>query len=330
MLATSTIAPKSSSAQAFAGMSVMPPAPAQTMGGINMTVDASKPYAQYKLIRRNGSVVGFEPSKIGIAVTKAFLAAGGAQGAASARVREQVESITQAVVNALVRSRPAGGTIHIEDVQDQVELSLMRAGERDVARSYVLYREKRAEAREQERAAKRADTGAGSAAEPILNVLDQGQLRPLDTPKLQALMESACEGLGDHVNAAAIMQQTMRDIYDGVPLDEVYKAAILAARSLIETDPDYTRVTARLLMHTIRAEVLGEEVVQADMAARYASYFPKYIKQGVENELLNAELLQFNLPKLAAALDAQRDMQFTYLGLQTLYDRYFLDRRAHV
>ena len=308
---------------AFAGMAITPPEMTQTLGGITMPNNAANPFANYKLIRRNGSVVAFEPSKIGIAVTKAFLAAGGAQGAASARVREQVDAITQAVVTALVRSRPAGGTIHIEDVQDQVELSLMRAGERDVARSYVLYREKRAEAREQERATKLAEQGAGTAA-PTLNVLDQGQLRPLDVPKLQALMDSACADLGSHVNSAAIMQQTMRDIYDGVPLAEVYKASILAARSLIETDPDYTRVTARLLMHTIRDEVLGEEVTQADMTARYVTYFPKYIKQGVDNELLNPELLQFNLTKLAAALDAGRDMQFTYLGLQTLYDRYFL------
>ena len=141
--ATSTLP----STAAFAGMSTQPPAMNQTLGGISMAHDAANPYAQYKLIRRNGSVVAFEPSKIGIAVTKAFLAAGGAQGAASARVRDQVDAITQSVVNALMRSRPAGGTIHIEDVQDQVELSLMRAGERDVARSYVLYREKRAEAR---------------------------------------------------------------------------------------------------------------------------------------------------------------------------------------
>src|SRR5256885_2330856 len=99
----------------------------------------------YKIIRRNGAVVGFEPSKISIAVTKAFLAVNGGQGAASARVRELVEQLTANVVNALVRRQPAGGTFHIEDIQDQVELALMRSGEHDVARAYVLYRAKRME-----------------------------------------------------------------------------------------------------------------------------------------------------------------------------------------
>ena len=93
------------------------------------------PYSDYKIIRRNGAVVGFEPSKISIAVTKAFLAVNGGQGAASARVRELVEQLTKNVVSALVRRQPAGGTFHIEDIQDQVELALMRSGEHDVARA---------------------------------------------------------------------------------------------------------------------------------------------------------------------------------------------------
>ena len=286
MLSTHTPLATSASLSNFGGMAIAPPTRNTSMGGLSVAGDTSSPYANYKLIRRNGAVVGFEPSKIGIAVTKAFLAVNGSQGAASARVREQVEAVTQAVVSALLRSRPAGGTIHIEDVQDQVELSLMRAGERDVARAYVLYREKRSEERAAKayEAAAKAGTGNGATATTAINVLDGGQLRPLDVNRLHALMVSACAGFGDHVSPDNIMAQTMRDIYDGVPLAEVYKAAILASRSLIETDPDYTRVTARLLMHTIRAEVLGEEVTHEDMATRYAVYFPKYIKEGIAND----------------------------------------------
>jgi ribonucleoside-diphosphate reductase alpha chain len=109
-----------------------------------------------------------------------------------------------------------------------------------------------------------------------------------------------------------------------VPIDEVHKASILAARTLIEKDPAYTRATARLLLHTIRREILGEEVTQAQMAERYAEYFPQFIKQGVQAELLDPKLLQFDLVRLGAALKAERDLQFDYLGLQTLFDRYFL------
>ena len=110
-------------------------------------LDAAELQAQYRIIRRNGAVVPFEPSKITVAMTKAFLAVSGGQGAASARIREVVAALTEAVVGALVRRQPAGGTFHIEDVQDQVELSLMRSGEHEVARSYVLYRQKRSEER---------------------------------------------------------------------------------------------------------------------------------------------------------------------------------------
>lgn len=272
--------------------------------------------ADYKVIRRNGSVVSFEPSKIAIAVTKAFLAVNGGQGAASARVRELVETLTQAVVRALVRSRPNGGTFHIEDIQDQVELALMRAGEHNVARAYVLYREKRA--------AERAHEVAQQPAQGGLNVNDNGIVRPLDLAALRNVITAACDGLGEAVSAEPIVAETVKNLYDGVPLSQVYDSAILAARTMIEKDPAYSQVTARLLLHTIRREILGEEVLQSDMGARYAEYFPQFLKRGVEAELLDEKLLQFDLKKLGDALDASRDLKFGYLGLQTLYDRYFL------
>ncbi|MED5617974.1 ribonucleoside-diphosphate reductase subunit alpha [Ideonella sp. BN130291] len=279
-------------------------------------------YQGYQIIRRNGAVVSFEPNKIAVALMKAFLAVHGTQGAASASVRETVDGLTESVVRALLRSRPGGGTFHIEDVQDQVELGLMRGGHHEVARAYVLYRERRAQER-----AKQGETPA--AAEPQLFVLDAGVRVPLDSAKLQMLIESACADLGADVKPEPILAETRRNLYDGVPIDEVYKAAILAARTLIEKDPGYTRATARLLLHTIRREILGEEVMQADMQARYADYFPGFIKKGVDAELLDEKLLQFDLAKLGAALNASRDLQFDYLGLQTLYDRYFLHVRDH-
>ena len=274
-------------------------------------------YQGYQIIRRNGSVVSFEPNKVAVALMKAFLAVHGTQGAASASVRETVDGLTESVTRGLLRSRPGGGTFHIEDVQDQVELGLMRGGHHEVARAYVLYRERRA----QERAKKGT---IAVVAEPPLSVIDKGQRRPLDLAHLQSLFESACEGLGADVSATPIMAETKRNLYDGVPIDEVHKAAILAARTLIEKDPGYSRATARLLLHTIRREVLGEEVLPADMPAQYASYFPSFIKKGVKAERLDETLLQFDLVRLGAALKAERDLQFDYLGLQTLYDRYFL------
>ena len=285
---------------------------------------AATAYSQYQIIRRNGAVVPFEPNKIAVAMMKAFLAVHGTQGAASASVRETVDGLTQAVIRALMRSRPGGGTFHIEDVQDQVELGLMRGGHHEIARAYVLYREKRT----QERALERSRQASHQMPEiASLHVMDRGQKVALDVRKLQALIEASCAGLGDDVKPDPIVAETMRNLYDGVPIDEVYKASILAARTLIEKDSDYTYATARLLLHTIRREVLGEEVAHEAMGTRYAEYFPKFIQKGVDNELLDEKLLHFDLARLGAALKPERDMQFDYLGLQTLFDRYFLHVR---
>ncbi|WP_302174929.1 ribonucleoside-diphosphate reductase subunit alpha [uncultured Hydrogenophaga sp.] len=275
--------------------------------------------ANYQIIRRNGAVVSFEPSKIAVAMMKAFLAVHGTQGAASASVRETVDELTQAVARALMRSRPGGGTFHIEDVQDQVELGLMRGGHHEVARAYVLYRERRTR--------ERATQAVAQPVEPQLHVIDRGQRLPLDLQALQDLIAQACAGLGADVKPDPIVAETKRNLYDGVPIDEVYKAAILAARTLIEKDPDYTYATARLLLHTISKEILGEAVPAAQLGERYAEYFPQFIKKGVENDLLDDKMLQFDLARLGAALKPERDLQFDYLGLQTLYDRYFLHVR---
>ncbi|HEX2827204.1 MAG TPA: ribonucleoside-diphosphate reductase subunit alpha [Burkholderiales bacterium] len=296
--------------------------PAADFSTPESTATPDSQYAEYKIIRRNGAVVGFEPAKISIAMTKAFLAVNGGQGAASARVREQVSLMTDGVVKALVRRQPSGGTFHIEDIQDQVELALMRAGEHNVARAYVLYREDRA----RERAATRAKQQqvAAPAAAPVINVTDNGISRPLDIAKVTALVTDACAGLGREVSAQPILEAMQRDLYEGVPMEEVRKSLILAARALIEQDPGYSYVTARLLLNSLRLETLGEEVTQADMQTRYAQYLPEFVKTGIEAERLDERLAEYDLKCLGAALDANRDLKFTYLGLQILYDRYFL------
>ena len=272
-------------------------------------------YSQYKTIRRNGAVVAFEPVKISIAMTKTFLAVMGSQSANSASIREKVAVLTEAVVSALMRRKPEGGAIHIEDIQDQVELSLMRAGEHDVARAYVLYREQRA----QERAAR------GEALHQIqINIIRKdGRKQPLDIARLRATIESACQGLAA-TDVDAILSETLKNIYDGVPEEEVGKSAILAARALIEHDPAYDYVTARLLMGNIRLEILGEAISHEDMGTHYPLYFPTFIKKGIAADLLDEKLGEYDLKKLGAALKPERDLQFGYLGLQTLYDRYFL------
>ncbi|HSC81907.1 MAG TPA: ribonucleoside-diphosphate reductase subunit alpha [Chitinolyticbacter sp.] len=286
---------------------------------MNDTLDSTpNQYTNYKTIRRNGSVVGFEPSKISVAVTKAFIAVQGSHAASSAAVRERVAVLTDSVVNALMRRKPEGGAIHIEDIQDQVELALMRAGEHDVARAYVIYRERRAA----ERAAKAEESGEQLVE---LNVkYENGSSRPLDLSKLKALIASACSGFESVTDQGAVLAETLKNLYDGVPAEEVRKSAVLSARALIEQEPAYSFVTARLLLNILRREVLGEEASHEEMAERYADYFPRFIKRGIEAELLDEKLAQYDLARLGAALNHERDYQFGYLGLQTLFDRYFL------
>lgn len=271
-----------------------------------------------QVIRRNGAVVAYQLDKISIAITKAFLAVEGNQSVATQRVRDQVATLSQLVNIALLRRLPAGGAVHIEDIQDQVELALMRNGNHDVARAYVLYREKR----NAERAAEKASTPDQQAHHININL--DGKLKPLNLTMLNNMVEEACVGLGKEVKPNVVVEQAVRDLYDGISFNEVRKALILSARSLIETEPAYNYVTARLQLDLVRAEVLGGAVSHAEMATTYASYFPRYIKIGIEADLLDPRLGQFDLEKLGAVLKHDRDFQFGYLGLQTLYDRYFL------
>lgn len=267
-----------------------------------------------QVIRRNGSVVNFEPEKIALALSKAFLAVEGSQSSVSARVRDLVNTLTDTVVRGLTRRMPDGGVVHIEDIQDQVELALMRAGEHDVARAYVLYRERRSA----ERAAQ------GEVSTPVtINVRVGEELRPLDIGLIRQICEEACSGLAT-TNPSLILDSAMKNLYDGVPASDVKQALILSARTLIETEPDYDRVTARLLQAVLNEEVLGRSVTRKEIGQAYAEYFPLFIERGIKAELLDPRLKEFDLLRIAAALAPERDLQFGYLGMQTLYDRYFL------
>jgi ribonucleoside-diphosphate reductase alpha chain len=276
-----------------------------------------------QVIRRNGKVTHFDPDKISVAMSKAFLAVEGGSAAASSRIHQRVEELTDQVVSALTRRLPGGGTVHIEDIQDQVELALMRGGEHKVARSYVLYREERARERAQKAAAE-------PKAAPGINVtLPDGTLRPLDLERMRRLVDEACRDLAS-VDGRAILDDTCRNLFDGVKEADVGQALVMSARAMIEREPEYGYVAARLLLDILRHEALGflgmdvGVATQADLQDRYPDYFAAYIKRAGDLELLDRRLGQFDLERLGAALRPERDLQFTYLGLQTLYDRYFI------
>jgi ribonucleoside-diphosphate reductase alpha chain len=288
-----------------------------SLGSLLRTAQA-EPESTYKVLRRNSTVVDFEPSKIALAMTKAFIATEGGAGAESSKIRDLVQKLTDQVVETLKRRLPNGGLLHIEHIQDQVELALMRAGEHEVARRYILYREERAK----ERAAARVASGEPM---PQINVLlADGSITPLQSSRLFGVVQEACGDLAQTVSAEKVIDGTITILYDGVKEAEVFQSAIYAAKALIEREPDYNYVAARLLLDQVRHEVLGEPVSQADMVHRYADYFPDFLRQGIDAGLLDHRLSQFDLGRIGAALKPERDLKFQYLGLQTLADRYLI------
>ncbi len=288
----------------------------------SVSVNSTAP-GQLRVIKRNGAVVAYDESKISVAITKAYLAVEGGNAAASSRIHESVEQLARQITDIFSRRMPSGGTIHIEDIQDQVELALMRTGEHKIARSYVIYRADHARLREQQK------QEAPKANQPEITVtFADGKQGPLDTDRLQTIINEACEGLND-VSAERIYDETLKNLYPGVKMEDVRTSLVMTARTMVELDPNYSYVTARLLMDSLRSEALGflgitDAATQSEMHYRYAATLRPYIEKGVELGLLSSHLLDYDLDVLGQAMKAERDQQFTYLGLQTLYDRYFI------
>ena len=276
-----------------------------------MSIITSTP-GQIQVIKRTGEIASFNAEKISVAIGKAFLAVEGQQGADSSRIHDRIAQLTEMVLNTFNRRLPSGGTIHIEEIQDQVELALMRTGEQKVARAYVIYRDQRATARQQ--------TGANH--HPTLQITDaKGQLQPLDLDALTTTIEIASEGL-EGIDVQAIVDETVKNLYNGVKESDIATTMMMATRTRIEQEPNYTYVTARLLSNELVSTGLEFLGLSTDTLENDA--LETFLKKGIELDLLSADLLNFDLAKLAAAIQPERSNQFTYLGLQTLFDRYFI------
>jgi len=292
---------------------------------INQSINEIETTAPGKLrvIKRNGKVVAFEDDKIKVAITKAFLATESGNAAASERIHKKVNSLTLSVIEVFKRRMPSGGTLHIEEIQDQVELQLMRSEELEVAKSYILYRAERTQERKKE--APKVDIPDS----PNINITkSDGTKVPLDVEKLAGLISDACTGL-DEVSVNEVLDEALKNLYDGVSVSDMRTSLVMSARTKVEKEPNYSFVTARILMDQIRNEALNflgvaEESTYQEMENHYPNAFKAYIDKGIELDILDPELKNFDLEKLSNAIDYTRDNQFTYLGLQTLYDRYFI------
>jgi len=265
-----------------------------------------------RVIKRNGSVVNFDKSKIEVAITKAFLAVHTSAAAASSSVQQKVNKLSDNVHDTFSSRMPSGGTIHIEEIQDQVELALMRSEELKVARAYVLYRAERTKIRQEESSAVHQPTN----------------LSPSE--RTEAIAEEACEGLSG-TNPETIINEANKNLYEGASEEEIKEALILSSRSLVEAEPNYTYATSRILLDGLRTEALSfleiaPNATHAEMERLYPKTLNTYIKKAIDLELINPELGKMDLEKLGESLNPDRDLMFSYLGLQTLYDRYFIHK----
>ena len=265
-----------------------------------------------RVIKRNGSVVNFDKSKIEVAITKAFLAVHTSAAAASSSVQQKVNKLSDNVHDTFSSRMPSGGTIHIEEIQDQVELALMRSEELKVARAYVLYRAERTKIRQEE---------SSTVHQPT-------NLSPSE--RTEAIAEEACEGLSG-TNPETIINEANKNLYEGASEEEIKEALILSSRSLVEAEPNYTYATSRILLDGLRTEALSfleiaPNATHAEMENLYPKTLNTYIKKAIDLELINPELGKMDLEKLGESLNPNRDLMFSYLGLQTLYDRYFIHK----
>ena len=285
-------------------------------------VEATAP-GKLRVIKRNGKVVAFEEDKIKVAITKAFLAVESGNAAASERIHNKVNELTENIVEVFKRRMPSGGTLHIEEIQDQVELQLMRSEELDVAKSYILYRAERTQVRKKE------VPEINLPSTPNINITkSDGTKVPLNVEKVAMLINDACLNL-DAVSVNEVLDEALKNLYDGVSISDMRTSLVMSARTKVEKEPNYSFVTARILMDQIRSEALNfldiaEESTYEEMKDYYPKAFKAYIDKGIELDILNPDLKTFDLEMLGKAIDYSRDNQFTYLGLQTLYDRYFI------
>ena len=275
----------------------------------------------YTTTKRDGKVVSFKPEKITLAIAKAFRAYNG--GILTEALLETARKISAGVIADIRAQWPEGKCLNIEDIQDLVEKNLMTAGYYDITHRYIVYREERARIRRAQERKEDATAVSSDWVKHITYKTSDGREEPVSLQEIRFAIESCCEGLAN-VSVEEILNESRKNYFNGITGEQIATAHIMAARSFLEKDPQYTFAAARLLLLALYQEALGHPVIFEGMKTEYATYFTKYIHRAVELDLLSPNLLQFDLKLLGHYLKPKRDLLLHYMGLQTLYDRYFI------
>lgn len=282
-----------------------------------------------KVLRRDGvSFVRFNPMKIASAVEKGFRDTYKISGPTPPEVIESVNLITNALVEFAMSEAKKGNVLSIEMIQDAIEQTLMREGYYQVAKDFILYRAERLAER-----AKLKDEEVFEEEEILLEIEEEvfftvirkdGSHTKIGKSHLSKTIACACKGYEELTSAEDLVNQAITNFYDGIKEHEVDLAMIMAARAKVESEPVYTYVAANLLLDVLYREAIGVEAAHPNLKKVYKKHFKEYLRKAVSYERLDPTLLSFDLDTLADALVIERDRTFTYLGLQTLYDRYFI------
>jgi ribonucleoside-diphosphate reductase alpha chain len=277
-------------------------------------------YNDFEVRKRDGRTLAFEPDFIHVAIVKAFSAERqiAEDGSLSAGDQEEVVKVTESVIRDVVSRAVRGEQLEIELIQDAVENQLMHHEHYKVARRYIVYREARKRSR-----ALRGEVDANG--QDLLNItMADGGTEALDAQKIRRTLLKACVGYEEICNWQEMAEEVISSVYNGIKIEEIEQAMMLAARSRLEKDPAYGFVAAKLLLRNLYKEVFGQGVPPYEFDKTYREGFKSYIKRGVDCDTLSPQLLRFDLDALSAGLNPDRDNKFNYLGLQTVYDRYLL------
>ena len=272
--------------------------------------------------KRDGRIIEFDETRIYLALEAALKADAGLEQDEPAPESMQADAqlLTHEVVERCLVRLSKDESLEIERIQDVVEEKLMAGGFHGAAKRYIVYREERRKAR-----AIRGDrTVEGTAQERVFVTLPDGEKEVLDPSRLKRDIYGACRGVEDKCQANDLFNETMRNLYDGVHTEEIDKALVMSAKARIETEPAYTYVAARLLLNQIYEEVLPKFDSPVELPQLHRDHFADYLRQGVDADRLSPDLLQYDLAKLADAFVLERDQQFSYMGIQTIYDRYLI------
>jgi ribonucleoside-diphosphate reductase alpha chain len=282
--------------------------------------------AEFHITKRDGRSDLFNEERIHLAIESAFRAELGLEISGQdlqPKFKELCRTIGEGAVNLVLGRLVKGEAVHVEQVQDIVEAQLMAAGQHSVARRYILYREERKKARlTGDNSAPRAESAeaAPEVITPTYVTHRDGTKERFDPERIFSAIRKACEGLDERVSPDLIARESIKNLYDGVATQEIDKSNIMAARAFVEREYMYSYVAARLLLQVNYREALPE----GDPTVQHHAAFQDYLAWGIRKERLSPALLEFDLERISGALKPERDLLFSYMGIQTLYDRYLI------